>query len=390
MQKYMLMQKDVQVLSFKVSDNFEKMEISRILEAERLPFHLQKTGLSSVEFEKWFMHRSMSVSRKGAGRLITDTESRNMLHLSIRNRGLSLNDAYWVRPFKQDAEWAEVSFFRNGYSDSVGNYLLKDEMPEEFLPSPDICTNGCLEKAWKRIDGKDYLFKAGTPPFYQQPLNEVLCCEIAKRVFPGLPVVDYHLAQAGDRICSACENFVTEDIEFIPASYIYFSSPLTEGETVYSHFINRCRFFGIRNVEKFLSGMIAFDYLICNQDRHFGNFGFLRNIDSGLFIGPAPIFDNGNSLWFDEPVSMIGKGDEYCKPFEKLQEAQIGLMKKTGHIKPGNLAGIELLFDKYMKGRTDDCRIERMTGVLKERAEMLEAKLLIKIQEKEKQEREER
>lgn len=43
--------------------------------------------------------------------------------------------------------------------------------------------------------------------------------------------------------------------------------------------------------------MLVFDALIYNEDRHFGNFGVLRDNHSGNIIAPAPIFDNGLSLF---------------------------------------------------------------------------------------------
>lgn len=60
--------------------------------------------------------------------------------------------------------------------------------------------------------------------------------------------------------------------------------------------------------------MLVFDALIYNEDRHFGNFGVLRDNHSGQIIAPAPIFDNGLSLF-----SYAGKEDyanleAYAKP----------------------------------------------------------------------------
>ena len=43
--------------------------------------------------------------------------------------------------------------------------------------------------------------------------------------------------------------------------------------------------------------MLVFDAVIYNEDRHFGNFGILRHNRSGRILGPAPIFDNGLSLF---------------------------------------------------------------------------------------------
>ena len=43
--------------------------------------------------------------------------------------------------------------------------------------------------------------------------------------------------------------------------------------------------------------MIIFDAIICNTDRHYGNFGFLIDNKTNKIIEPAPLFDHGNSLF---------------------------------------------------------------------------------------------
>ena len=43
--------------------------------------------------------------------------------------------------------------------------------------------------------------------------------------------------------------------------------------------------------------MIIFDALICNVDRHLGNFGVLVNNVTNQIEKPAPLFDHGNSLF---------------------------------------------------------------------------------------------
>ena len=44
--------------------------------------------------------------------------------------------------------------------------------------------------------------------------------------------------------------------------------------------------------------MLVLDALIANEDRHWGNFGALRDSESLEFIGLEPVFDNGNSLGY--------------------------------------------------------------------------------------------
>ncbi|MCI5136748.1 MAG: hypothetical protein D3920_17165 [Candidatus Electrothrix sp. AW2] len=46
-----------------------------------------------------------------------------------------------------------------------------------------------------------------------------------------------------------------------------------------------------------LIDMLIFDAVICNEDRHFGNFGLLIDNDSNTIVDTAPIFDNGLSLF---------------------------------------------------------------------------------------------
>ena len=46
-----------------------------------------------------------------------------------------------------------------------------------------------------------------------------------------------------------------------------------------------------------LNEMLVFDALICNTDRHFGNFGVLVDSHSNKIIKPAPLFDHGNALF---------------------------------------------------------------------------------------------
>ena len=43
--------------------------------------------------------------------------------------------------------------------------------------------------------------------------------------------------------------------------------------------------------------MFILDALICNTDRHYGNFGFLVNNKTNIIESPAPLFDHGNSLF---------------------------------------------------------------------------------------------
>ena len=62
-----------------------------------------------------------------------------------------------------------------------------------------------------------------------------------------------------------------------------------------------------------IRSMLVFDALIYNEDRHFGNFGVLRDNHSGEIIAPAPIFDNGLSLFCFAGKEDLSNLEEYAK-----------------------------------------------------------------------------
>ena len=72
--------------------------------------------------------------------------------------------------------------------------------------------------------------------------------------------------------------------------------------------------------------MLVLDYLIANEDRHLNNFGAVRNACTLEWLGCAPIYDSGTSLWFDKPWTMINAGAKASsKPFKTTHDEQIKL-----------------------------------------------------------------
>ena len=53
--------------------------------------------------------------------------------------------------------------------------------------------------------------------------------------------------------------------------------------------------------------------MIYNEDRHFGNFGILRDNRTGAVLGPAPVFDNGLSLFNYATETDLADLDSYAK-----------------------------------------------------------------------------
>ena len=83
--------------------------------------------------------------------------------------------------------------------------------------------------------------------------------------------------------------------------------------------------------------MLVFDALIYNEDRHFGNFGLLRNNHTGDILGPAPIFDNGLSLFNYAMPDDLKHLSEYAKTrsnpyrisYEEICKEVMGVKQKA-------------------------------------------------------------
>lgn len=65
--------------------------------------------------------------------------------------------------------------------------------------------------------------------------------------------------------------------------------------------------------EEAYADLMLFDSIIANQDRHYGNFGYLVDNNTGEFLKPAPIFDNGLSLLCMGAQQDIVNFKEYAK-----------------------------------------------------------------------------
>ena len=59
--------------------------------------------------------------------------------------------------------------------------------------------------------------------------------------------------------------------------------------------------------------MLVFDAVIYNDDRHYSNFGVMRDNHTGKIIAAAPIFDNGRSLFSEAMPEYFKNIGEYAK-----------------------------------------------------------------------------
>ena len=187
-----------------------------------------------------------------------------------------------------DRNLSEIAF--TGY----GNRTNRD-----FIPSPEFTTNGTLRKAWRRLNKKIYLYKGGAAESY----SEFYAAQIADRM--GIQHVSYGLTKCKDTISSTCELFTDINTSFVPIhKFIKNSNLLTIADFLKS--------LGSHFYDDFVD-MLVFDALICNTDRHYGNFSLLVENKTNKPIRFAPIFDNGQSLFNCATEKDLLNLNEYAK-----------------------------------------------------------------------------
>jgi hypothetical protein len=186
--------------------------------------------------------------------------------------------------------------------------------------------------------------------------------------------VPYTLTIIDEYPYSVCEDFITRDTELVSAWYIMQAKKRDNSTSPYRHFLECCEGLGISNAREDLDKMLAVDFIIANEDRHFNNFGAVRNADTLKWVGLAPVFDCGTSLWYDRPTTMIRPlAEAPSKPFRKRHDDQIRLIGTFDWFDPAALQGIEAAFADILADSQfiDDARRNSLCHALLKRMELL-------------------
>lgn len=312
-QEYMLRLYDTDMLAFDLSEQgIEglKVKILWINDAKEhlLPLEMERTDSGVL---KWLQKRVIPKNRayvaeilKTFGLSINDTKG--IIDIC---KGLSLNDSYWVVPRDFTGTFAQYNLYENRFSEilSLVAYTGIGQSDAAFTTSPELTTNGMLPKAWRFIPGEGiYLYKGGTfgaANTGNEPYSEYYASQVAQAM--GLNAVTYELENWKGITASRCKLFTDIDTAYIPIGRIVREGGLKACLDYYKEL-------GEGPYEQ-VKSMLVFDAVIYNEDRHFGNFGVLRDNHSGEIVGAAPVFDNGLSLFNFAMPDDFKDLDSYAK-----------------------------------------------------------------------------
>ena len=294
---YILKLYDIPLIRFHASEDSSDPEITIhwINEENRGLLPLDMGEPSEENIGSWLKRRTIPGNRAFVRSFLAKcglSINRPMSIISV-SKGLSLNDSYWVTEEGFEGTFAKYNLYENRFSRILAYIAFTgygSSIRSTFGSSPEFTTNGMLPKCWRRIAGKIVLYKGGTSGASNagnEPYSEYYAYQVAQAM--GIHAVPYGLAKWKGITCSTCELFTGKDTAYIPIGRVVKRGGM---KAVAEYYQSLGPAF-----ENALRDMLVFDAVVCNTDRHFGNFGVLVYSKTNQVKEPAPLFDHGNSLF---------------------------------------------------------------------------------------------
>ncbi|MCL2086647.1 MAG: hypothetical protein FWH05_03530 [Oscillospiraceae bacterium] len=225
----------------------------------------------TMNFNEWFNTRYSMGSNTSARRLMLRAfgTDRHTKETNMVTRALSLSDCYWLKRSDESVTFAQITPYFNEEWDG--------RAPFKGGAISTLFVNGAADKKW--LNSKT-LLKVGS---FKEIEPYELCNALGIKHIPETRLVKEGLLVT---------NFT--------CVYRYFESMeqsgfVKEGENPREKAIS---LFGEAAVTLFVV-----DYLVEHDDRHWGNYGFMRNADTGEYEGMSPYYDF-DWLWTDGVVPL--------------------------------------------------------------------------------------
>jgi len=362
---------DEVLLGFSLDESFEGKESIEITFVNEDKKHLMPVNLniSPEGIKAWIKTRTISKNRAYVQEVLKSVNlgSRRTKAIIDVSKALSLNDSYWIDSVNSNLSFDRVNIYDNAFDEvlSLVAFMGIEQNIKVLSSSPELTTQGMLRKGWRRISGETWLYKGGSEDgdfAGDEPYIEFYASQIANRM--GLSHVGYDLRMWKGVLASCCKLFTTKDRSFVPAAYL---PGIFEIEDVLAYY----KKLGKEYYES-LCDMLVFDAVIYNTDRHFGNFGLLRDNKSGEFVSVAPVFDNGKSLFANAPRYDFDDLKRYrnkcSNPYERDWEYILGI--SCGNRQKEKLEKLKgFSFDEHGRYNLPSWKLEKLNEFIKYRVE---------------------
>ena len=239
------------------------IETEKVLNEQLLPGLMLQQGANSYTFARWMKFRYSSgtntIARKLKG--ITFGQGARM-RINRETRALSFSDCYWLKDEKDPIKFSEISPYYQPFWDGSDTFSGQ--------AAPTLYVGGAMSKEWKQ---DKRLYKYGDVEV------ELECIRLCDQC--GIPVEQAEKTANGIAIF----NITSPEYMLEQADESGRLDPDEFDETTV------VELFGKAGVQ-----MLILDAIIGNGDRHAGNFGWLRDTQTGEYISMAPLYDFDHAL----------------------------------------------------------------------------------------------
>ena len=380
---FILKHKDLDVAMMKMDVRTGMIEyVLSVYLPEELPAGCAPDGTGLGE---WWKLRAIPDSRKGIRQVLSRLSEATSQSLMLSSYGLSLTDHYWIQPVGQELYWKDLNFYENDFTDELGD-ILTDSERDRSVPdgisklSPSVSVNGDMKKKWIIRDSGRYLLKVNPNYHSQQAVNEVIAGKLHERLgwknYVSYEMGAIHI-RGGEYPCSLSPMFTSVETEFVSAYQIVANYKVPNDISLYEALIRQAVSLGAdeKEVRAFLEYMILTDFILTNTDRHLNNFGFIYDPKQHRLSGMAPLFDTGNSLFYDCDVIPHGGNllDIPVNSFSKREADQLHYVKTDAGVKLESLAHFPEEAEALLKEYTDmtDERAAETARTIEEKIEYL-------------------
>ena len=313
--EYFLMHKDIPVCLMEISDDGTLGSVRR---NEAASAHFPLGGqMNNMKFHEWWRDRAIPKTRHGARSALQRLGYSSTNSALVNNLALSLSDCYWIRPREEKLTWKDTNLFTNDFVDTFGEITInRDHMIDLRKETRFNCatSQGELQKKWCiDTEGRRYMIKGNYGQSYQQSLNEIFAAKLHEQQgfseYTHYSLVRLQVDGNVEGLGCMCYDFCSEDVECISAWELLQTIKIKQNESYYYPLKKVCLKLGMseEKFSDFIDYQIMTDYLITNTDRHMNNIAIVRNPDTLQVLGFAPIYDSGNSMFYNIPYEKLSQ-----------------------------------------------------------------------------------
>jgi hypothetical protein len=374
---YLILHNDCPVCTVDIDEDYRIESIQKVHDRNRLPIGIREAEkIRAADLDAWLFSRAIPEKREGLELILESNNVESNRELLIRNLGLGLSDHYWIRAESSGYTWKEVNFFENNFGGEgddifIGDY--KGKLSGERTPNG--VSSGMLPKKWIIQGDERHLMKGSDDVYRQEPFNEkTASCFLDKL---SVDHVKYELIWYKKTAYSLCKNMLGTENELISAYYIQKIKMRDKGISYYEHYIGCCTTLGLsEDIRSELEKMIVVDYIIGNTDRHWSNFGIIRDANTLKAERLAPLYDNGASFFTKIHHMAIPSKNRFltCQSFKRQQNDNIKLVRDFSWIQKEAVKELPDLVEQTLSRNkfVDNDRRSAIAHGIRERIQMME------------------